>query len=143
VWIALDDVHADAGPFQFVPGSHRWPLLRQQKVKRRMKPEEVNTPHWPTLSEKVIEPLFEEKFRRHGLTPTDFMARKGDVLIWHGRLAHQGSHALNSSLERRSLIAHYTERQHHLCSGTPESRHARQRPAAGGGLYYNYSTRPS
>lgn len=146
VWIALEDIHPDSGPFQFVPGSHRWPLLRQAKVKHQMKPEEADSLLWPTYSEKVIEPLFEEKFRRHNLKPTDFLARKGDVLIWHGRLAHQGTHPINKTLERRSLIAHYTEREHHLCSGVPASMHVRDRTEGDayhknhGGLYYNFSS---
>jgi len=135
VWFALDDIHPDAGPFQFVPGSHRWPLLRQKKVMKFMRPEELGTPAWPTYSERILEPLFEDKFRRAEVKPVDFVARKGDVLIWHGRLAHQGQHAINASLERRALIAHFTEKTHHLCSGIPPSTHVRDK-TMGGGLYY-------
>ena len=134
VWIALDDVHPHAGPFQFIPGSHRWPLLRQHKVKKQMKPEEVKSPSWPSYSERILEPLFEDKFRNAGLKPTDFVARKGDVLIWHGRLAHQGTRPFNTSLERRALIAHYTEKQHHLCSGVNPNTHIRDK--ATDKLYY-------
>lgn len=151
VWIALDDVHEHADPFQFVPGSHRWPLLRQKKVKAQMNASELSSPMWPTYSERIIEPLFEEKFQRHGLTPLNFVAKKGDVLIWHGRLAHQGSHAINNTLERRSLIAHYTETQHHLCNDPPlKKRDVRAKPpkkdakpGAFGALFYNFSTRPN
>src|SRR5206468_1632667 len=32
VWMALDDIDPDSGPFQFVPGSHRWPVIRQHKL---------------------------------------------------------------------------------------------------------------
>src|SRR5438552_11002670 len=33
VWMALDDnIHSDSGPFEYLPGSHRWPTLRRDKV---------------------------------------------------------------------------------------------------------------
>jgi len=140
VWVALEDIHPHSGPFQYVPGSHHWPLLRQTKVKRQLSEREAKSNMWPTYSERILKPLFTEKFDRHNLRPVDFVAKKGDVLIWHGRLAHQGSKALNTTLDRKSLIMHYTERDHHLC-GTAQSKaqlHRRQE----GKLYYNYSTRP-
>src|SRR5262249_31126765 len=27
VWVALEDVNEDAGPLEYYPGSHKWPLL--------------------------------------------------------------------------------------------------------------------
>ena len=31
VWMALDDIGPETGPFQFIPGSHRWPVLRRDQ----------------------------------------------------------------------------------------------------------------
>lgn len=35
VWIAMEDVHADAGPLTCSPGSHRWPILNNSMIGRR------------------------------------------------------------------------------------------------------------
>ena len=32
-WLALDDIPSGSGPFQYVPGSHRWPAIRGDKVR--------------------------------------------------------------------------------------------------------------
>ncbi|MDH6148876.1 phytanoyl-CoA dioxygenase family protein [Paraburkholderia sp. WSM4179] len=32
VWIALEDIHADAGPLFYIPGSHRWPFYRSEDI---------------------------------------------------------------------------------------------------------------
>jgi len=37
VWIALGDIH---GPFEYVLGSHRWPLMRGEKVRALLTDEE-------------------------------------------------------------------------------------------------------
>ena len=36
-----------------------------------------------------------------------FIARKGDVLLWHGMLAHGGGTVKNQSLTRKSFVVHY------------------------------------
>ncbi len=40
VWIALGDIHPDCGPFEYVSGSHRWPLMRGEKVRALLTDEE-------------------------------------------------------------------------------------------------------
>ncbi|MBL9007487.1 MAG: phytanoyl-CoA dioxygenase family protein [Myxococcales bacterium] len=32
LWFAFDTIHPDSGPFEYVPGSHRWPIMRRPKV---------------------------------------------------------------------------------------------------------------
>lgn len=41
-----------------------------------------------------------------GLETKTFMAKKGDVLIWHGDLMHGGAPIQDQSITRKSLIAH-------------------------------------
>lgn len=113
-WLALADVHPDSGPFQCVPGSHRWPVLRREKVLRAMGEP---TPHgrdpgWPKRSENLLSPLFEERFASLGLTPQPFLGHRGDVLLWHSRLVHRGSKPNVPGTERRALIAHYSGVEH-------------------------------
>src|SRR5581483_12413651 len=73
---------------------------------------EANSPNWPWLSEKILSPLYEAEIRKRGVQPFRFLAKKGDVLIWHGNLAHRGSRAKDMNLERKSLIAHFSGIRH-------------------------------
>jgi len=108
VWVALDDIHPDAGPFEFLPGTHKWPLIRGDKVREFLPVEERNQPSWPKTSEVFLSNILEERIRRESLAPQQFIAKKGDVLIWHARLLHRGPEPKNASLERRAIITHYS-----------------------------------
>ena len=107
-WIALDDIPADSGPFEFVPGSHRWPLLRSDKVTAYLPAEQRATPSWPQDSEFFVEPACAAEIARRDGAIERFTARKGDVLIWHSRLMHRGGTPSNPKAVRKSLITHYT-----------------------------------
>lgn len=118
VWIALDTIDPESGVFQYVPGSHRWPLMRGEKV-RSFLPEEERTARnefgaeiWPTLSQDYVAAAVEAEMQRTGAQPVSFLAERGDVLIWHARLLHRGSPAKVRFAERRSLIAHYSAIHH-------------------------------
>lgn len=119
VWIALDHIDPACGPFQYIPGSHQWPLLRQEKVLACMSEEEALARHpvsgslvWPKTSEAFVVPAIEAEIARRGAPVREFLAVKGDVLIWHGRLMHRGSLPRDRGLLRRSLIAHYSGVNH-------------------------------
>lgn len=106
VWIALDDVHPDAGPFQYVPGSHRWPQVTRAHIRRAM--EGYDAPDWPRRSEDLLTPLFEREIALRGAEVVTHLPLRGDVLIWHGRLLHRGSRAGVPGMERRAFIAHFS-----------------------------------
>jgi hypothetical protein len=42
-----------------------------------------------------------------GLATEYFMAKKGDVLIWHADLMHGGAKIDNPAFTRKSLVCHY------------------------------------
>jgi hypothetical protein len=107
VWIALDDIPAESGPFEYVPGSHRWPLLRAEKV-REFLPLHMRFSSWPTWSQHFVAPACEEEIERRGAKVERFLAKKGDVMIWHGRLLHRGSPPQDKTIPRKALIAHYS-----------------------------------
>jgi 2-polyprenyl-3-methyl-5-hydroxy-6-metoxy-1,4-benzoquinol methylase len=108
VWTALDQIESDAGPFEFVPGSHRWPIIRQAKILDLLGYEDGSNPHWPWESERLLTPFFEREIKERGSKIERFLGSKGDVLIWHSRLLHRGSLAQRPGAERRSMIAHYS-----------------------------------
>lgn len=108
VWIALDDIDAEAGPFQYVPGSHRWPALRRDKLFGFMDANEVRDPAWPTLTQDHVARVCEEEIKARNAEVVSHVPKKGDVLFWHSNLVHRGSPPINESLERKALICHYS-----------------------------------
>lgn len=113
VWFALDTIHPNSGPFQYVPKSHRWPILRGAKVRALMNLSEANAPDWPRTSQDWVSDAMQEEIKRTGLEVKDFIpANKGDILIWHSFLCHRGSLPKVSGMERKTLIAHYSSIEH-------------------------------
>jgi hypothetical protein len=115
VWIALADVHPYSGPFELIPGSHRWPLLSGEKVRSYLTEEELSltdpatgNPLWANLTQAVVSAMTERKIEQQGSKRRYFMGRKGDVLIWHSRLTHRGTIPLINNRIRPALISHYS-----------------------------------
>jgi ectoine hydroxylase-related dioxygenase (phytanoyl-CoA dioxygenase family) len=113
IWMALDRIDPASGPFEYIAGSHRWPLLRGAKVRGFLTEVErtrldAGVNHWPTYAERFVTPAIETQIALHGIPSRTFIAEKGDVLIWHGRLMHRGSVPTVPGRERRSLITHYS-----------------------------------
>jgi hypothetical protein len=119
VWIALDTISPDSGPFEYIPGSHRWRLLRQAKVRALLSAEEnsrrdpqTGVELWPKLTESFVAAAIETEIRERAVLPVQFLADKGDVLIWHSRLMHRGSLAEKRFAPRKALITHYSGVNH-------------------------------
>jgi hypothetical protein len=108
VWIALDDVDPDSGPFEFVPGSHLWPALRRERLFRYMTPALQQNEAWPSATQNAVGEICEREIERRGARTARFIPKKGDVLVWHSNLMHRGSLPKNPALERRALICHYS-----------------------------------
>jgi len=119
VWIALGHIDPDSGPFEYVPGSHRWPMLDGEKVRSFMTSQErdirvLDTHPWPKITERFVVPAIEAEIRDRGVSPRRFLAEKGDLLIWHSRLIHRGTAPNRPNLVRPALIAHYSGVNHRL-----------------------------
>ena len=118
VWMALDTIHPDSGPFEYYPGSHRWPLLRGEKVRSFMTDDEraerdsLGVNQWARITERFVLPAVEAEAVRRRTPIKQFLGKRGDVLIWHGRLMHRGRTPNVPLMERRSLITHYSGVNH-------------------------------
>jgi hypothetical protein len=112
VWFALGTIEPDSGPFQFVPGSRRWPVLRRDRVRLYLPPADRMTPEWPRFTERFLDDLLEEEIARRQAPVETFLADKADILIWHSRLLHRGSAPCTPGKLRPSFIAHYTGVNH-------------------------------
>lgn len=107
VWLALGDVHADAGPFEFVPGSHRWHRLLQSKVFASgiIDPSD---PGWPTHTEAILTDLVDAEIAERDAEVERYMPNARDALIWHPRLYHRGTAPQVPNAYRPALIAHFS-----------------------------------
>jgi phytanoyl-CoA hydroxylase len=102
-WIALEDIHPDAGPVGYYRGSHRLPkfdfgnglFLTEESTKRE-----------PEFSQYL-----DRESRARDLPFKELVVKKGDVLIWHCSLAHCGTPVRNDDLTRKSVVFHYSTPQ--------------------------------
>jgi len=106
-WIAVDDVSQDSGPYEFVPESHRLPPLRQELIWEWLEPNQRDTPGATRFAEKFVTAATGRLIKERSLQTKTFVPKRGDVLLWHPFLLHQGTVAKDPDLQRPGLIAHY------------------------------------
>ncbi len=99
-WLACEDVDEDCGPLVFYPGSHRTPMYaafsNYPQTNLRTCSRDV------TESYQAWRDAEAAKFERKV-----FVAKKGDVLLWHGMLAHGGSPIKRAGATRKSYVCHF------------------------------------
>lgn len=96
-WMALEDTVAEAGPLRYYPGSNHIPPYRFSNGSMHQVDEEV--PRWSDFMARQVEVM--------GLEEQRFLARKGDLFIWHAVLLHGGSEIEDFTRTRQSLVTHY------------------------------------
>jgi hypothetical protein len=100
VWIALEDVRPDSGELVVYPGSHRFP---------RVYLKDVDCPKvdgdWSQFGRTVVD-RWASLLAGSGIQPMPYLAKRGDVLIWHENLMHAGSVRRDPTLSRRSVVTH-------------------------------------
>lgn len=101
VWLAMEDIVAEAGPLFYYPGSHQWPAMNNALVGRHGTGARLNSAQDPFGD--AWSALCSAKEAR---TDT-FLARKGQALIWCANLLHGGSHQIDPRLTRWSQVTHY------------------------------------
>ena len=101
-WIALEDITYENGPLVYYPGSHKLPYLLNNDF------NEGAT--FLTLGKKDYvdyEDVLDDLVARNGYEKKEFLAKKGDVLIWHANLVHGGAPILDKNSTRKSMVVHY------------------------------------
>ena len=101
VWVALEDVTAENGPLFYYPGSHRWPIYTNEHIGRCLS----TLPARPSQVE--YEPMWQALVEAQGAQRQQFLAKKGQALIWAANLLHGGSLQLNRQATRWSQVTHY------------------------------------
>jgi phytanoyl-CoA hydroxylase len=99
-WLALEDIQPRTGELEYYIGSHRAPdfLFGGSNKWMESHPEEHS---------RFLQSLHDDA-RALDHVKGSFLAKKGDVLVWHADLAHGGSPILQPSLTRKSLVTHFT-----------------------------------
>jgi phytanoyl-CoA hydroxylase len=101
-WIALEDVRPGSGELQYMVGSHRLPDFDFGGNKK----------HWnsdtdePESHNRWARWIRDEGACRNYLVQS-FMAKRGDILVWHADLAHGGAPIKDPTLTRKSLVGHF------------------------------------
>lgn len=101
-WIALEDIGSDCGPLIYYPGSHKLPYLLNNEYDHGGNAWMIGNDAYLRYEDETAR-----RIKAHGLTPKEFHARKGDVLIWHANLIHAGKAILNEQLTRKSMVVHF------------------------------------
>lgn len=101
VWLAMEDIHEDAGPLCYVPGSHKWPIISNTAIGRRGWREELESAQTP------YHDAWNALMAEHPSPMETFLARKGQALIWCANLLHGGSPQTDLRRTRWSQVTHY------------------------------------
>jgi hypothetical protein len=99
-WIACEDISADSGPLVYYPGSQKIGLFRKFD----------NYPQTNLRTCSLLQTyLYNRQLNKaaRGFERRQFLARKGDVLLWNGLLIHGGDAVVNPALSRKSFVVHY------------------------------------
>jgi len=99
-WLALQDVSPGTGELCYYVGSHRAPDYLFGGANKWM---ESHPEEHPRFLDSLDEDAAQYKHVKGS-----FLAKKGDVLIWHGDLAHGGAPITSPGSTRKSLVTHLT-----------------------------------
>lgn len=99
--ICLEDVHPDAGPLTYYPGSHKLPPYRFSH----------GGIHAIDAEMPACRAYLDEQLSAHRLHGQEFIGKAGDVFIWHGQLLHGGTGIKDLARTRKSLVTHYWRAQ--------------------------------
>lgn len=101
IWIALEDVQPGTGELCYYPGGHRFPHHLFGGERKHW----IQAQDGPEAHQAYLHSLH-EKAQQRGIGLETFLARKGDVLVWHADLPHGGSR-IQQMRPRRSLVLHF------------------------------------
>lgn len=112
-WIPMEDVHVDSGPLFYYPKSHLIPKFDFGKTGI------LYDANKSLFNPKEFSDYLTETCEKYKLKKQVLLIKKGDVLFWHGALAHGGMPINDSQKTRKSFVVHYSTVQ-----GNPHHRRA-------------------
>ena len=101
VWLAMEDIHPDAGPLVYYPGSHKWPIVYNDMIGK------VIGAGADFMAQKPYEDVWDAMVEASGAQPEPFRPKKGQALIWAANQLHGGSRQNDPTRTRWSQVTHY------------------------------------
>ena len=102
VWVALEDMSLENGPLHYYPGSHRLPYVMNEDFGNKSTRWWLGPKEYSDYEDKI-----EGVIADNNLEKEVFVAKKGDVLIWHANILHGGEQVLDTDSTRKSVVFHY------------------------------------
>lgn len=101
-WIACEDADDKSGPLLFYPGSHRLPKydFGNGTLINKARNDYTVLTHYSKYLNEIL--------KSREMKPRLFLAKKGDVLLWHAALVHGGGKREDSTRSRKSFVTHYS-----------------------------------
>jgi hypothetical protein len=108
-WVALEDITLENGPLHYYPGSHKLPYYLNSDYDNEGSAWLIGDKDY-----RAYEAAIEQRVAELNLPKHVFLARKGDVFLWHANLLHGGEPHTNKAMTRKSMVFHYFS-QDHIC----------------------------
>ncbi len=99
-WVALEDVKPGTGELEYYIGSHLSPDFLFGGVSKWME-------GFAADQARFAQSLHDDAVT-YGQTKGSFLAKRGDVLLWHADLAHADAAITKTQASRRSMLTHFT-----------------------------------
>ncbi len=101
-WIALEDINEGSGELLIYSGSHKLPYIYNEDYRNHS-----NTFWTDQSANEKYETKIQTLLDDNGLVGQKYLAKKGDVLLWHANLIHGGNVVKNREQTRKSIVFHY------------------------------------
>lgn len=102
IWVALEDVKLESGPLHYYPGSHKLPYVMNRDYGNIGTKYKLGPKSYTDYENHIEEVLVKNKLKKE-----IFLAKKGDVLVWHANLFHGGEKVIDKAITRKSMVFHY------------------------------------
>jgi ectoine hydroxylase len=101
-WVALEDITIDSGPLFYYKASHKLPYVLNDDYKHGGNYFLLGKDSYGKY-ENTIDAVIQQ----NDLQKEVFLAKKGDVFIWHANLLHGGEKILSPLSTRKSMVLHF------------------------------------
>ncbi|MEZ4772170.1 MAG: phytanoyl-CoA dioxygenase family protein [Bacteroidia bacterium] len=101
-WLALEDIDDQNGGLVYYPGSHKLPYILNRDFDHGGGFFRLGYD-----ANRHYEDKIESLINEYNLKPATFVAKPGDLLIWHANLIHGGHPIQKSGSTRKSMVVHY------------------------------------
>ncbi|MCB9188154.1 MAG: phytanoyl-CoA dioxygenase family protein [Flavobacteriales bacterium] len=101
-WVAFEDLTEDCGPLFYYPGSHKLPYIMNGDYGNIGSKFSLGTKTYGDYEDRI-----EKQVNEQDLKKKHFIAKKGDLLIWHANLLHGGEAIQRDGSTRNSMVFHY------------------------------------